>query len=425
MEPQPKTAAGDEALTEALDEPAPLGVDGPPPSIDELVALEDAAGLVELGAAYRAGTPHVERDAFKALECFEAASRLGDAEAEYLVGVAYFEGLGIAEDTAEGAKRLRSAAQRGSLRAKVFVANLYEMGVHYAHDAEKADVWYRNVARAAGLEADPESVDYEVAMAELGCVRHCLALVADESLPKKDRAFYLKKAKAMGYRRRLQEAKKEKTAALEPVAEASAGAAPSAADAAAAPEARAEAEPAGEPTQGAATPDEAEGAKETEAAGEPAQEREELGAQWTLGRGLLAFGVASFFAAAAAAAGWLAMEGSRALAEAGRPLPGVGARHWAVLGATLFALGVLPASAAYRPKVVGVGAVAGGLAAAGAFYLWDAQPLLWDRVVQTAAGGLVGFLVVVLFLGLLGGTRWRAQKKREEGAAARPTRRGA
>ncbi|HJL20065.1 MAG TPA: hypothetical protein RMH99_30650, partial [Sandaracinaceae bacterium LLY-WYZ-13_1] len=208
MDPQPQPD-DPEALAEALDEEEPLGpgFDGPPPSIDELAANEDAHGLMVLGAAYRAGTPYVERDSFEALQCFEAASRLGDPEAGYLVGAAYFDGEGIGRDPAEGAKRLRAAAQRGSLRAKVYVANLYEMGVHYAHDPEKADVWYRNVARAAGIDADPESDEYELAMAELGCVRHCLTLVADEALPKKDRAVYLKKAKAMGYRHRLEAAK--------------------------------------------------------------------------------------------------------------------------------------------------------------------------------------------------------------------------
>ncbi|HJL17646.1 MAG TPA: hypothetical protein RMH99_18425, partial [Sandaracinaceae bacterium LLY-WYZ-13_1] len=159
--------------------------------------------------------------------------------------------------------------------------------------------------------------------------------------------------------------------------------------------------------------DEAPG-EEDEAADEKAPEEAEddelLGGQWTGGRGLAAFVVAAFFTAAAAGAGFLAIEGSRALASAGRALPWVGPHHWVVGVATLVALGVLPATAVYRPKVVAIGAVTGGLTAAGGWYLFDAQPLLWDRLAQASAGGLAGFLAILLILGVLGGTRWRRRR---------------
>src|SRR5688500_7921469 len=106
MQPQPKASEDDELAEVLAAESKPIvGFDAPPPSIDELVAEGKADALVELGAAYRIGTPHTSRDAFKALECFEAASRLGNAEAEYLVGVALMDGRGIGADQTEGAKR--------------------------------------------------------------------------------------------------------------------------------------------------------------------------------------------------------------------------------------------------------------------------------------------------------------------------------
>lgn len=370
-------------------EAAPV-FEGPPPSIDELVAEEDAERLLELGAAYRAGVSGVPRDAFKALECFEAASRLGSETAEYLVGVAYCDGKGVSADLAEGAKRLRSAAQRGSLRAKVYVANLYEMGVHYQADREKADVWYRNVARAGGIEAAIDSDEYDLRMAELGCVRSCLKLVADEALPAKDRAFYLKKAKTMGYHHRLASAKREPTPAELVAKELDAPEPPPKAEVAPAPkEASAEA------------PDEAE--EEDEA---PL-----LGAQWTWGMGTLAFLAATFFTAVSTGAGWLAMEGSRALSAADRPLPYLAGAHHAVLIATVVALGVLPATAVYRPRVVAIAAVVGAAAGVGAHYLWDVSRVVGDRLAQGVGGGLAAFLVVLFFLGVLGGTRARIPVK--------------
>ncbi len=375
-----------------------LGVDGPPPTIDELVAEGDPEKLLELGAAYRVGTPHVERDHFAALECFEAASRLGSADAEYLAGVAFMDGIGIASDLAEGAKRLRSAAQRGSTRAKVYVANLYEMGVYYQADREKADVWYRNVARAANIEAEPETHEHDVAMAELGCVRHCLKLVADDALPAKDRAFYLKKAKAMGYAHRLAMVKRESSTPPETKA--------------ADPEPSAEAAPEPKPDP---KPEPQQEAKQEPKPAEPEAEEDRaplLGAQWTWIPGLLALLAATFFVTAASAAGWLSMVGSRALAQVGRPLPYVNGAHEAVFWAVVLVLGVLPATTAYRARVVLIGALAGAAGGAGAYYAWEAQHLLWDRLAQTAAGGLGLFLLVLFFLGVLGGTRARVAKKR-------------
>lgn len=387
----------DEAVELSGGAPA-LGFDGPPPSIDELVAEGDPERLLELGAAYRVGTPFVDRDHHSALECFEAASRLGSADAEYLAGVAYMDGVGVKADLAEGAKRLRSAAQRGSTRAKVYVANLYEMGVYYQADREKADVWYRNVARSASVEAEPGTEEHDLHMAELGCVRHCLKLVADDALPAKDRAFYLKKAKAMGYHHRLSVAKHESST---PAELASPDPAPEATAAAEAPAAA----PAEEPKP------------ETKKEPAKAEEEEEdalLGAQWTWGPGLLAFAAASFFATAATLAGWLSMEGSRALAAAGRPLPYVGGMHEIVLAAVILLLGVLPATSAYRARVVAIGAVLGAAGAAGGHYLWDVTHLAWDRLAQTVGGGLGAFLLIVLFLGVLGGTRARVRAKKPE-----------
>ncbi|MCA9607206.1 MAG: sel1 repeat family protein [Myxococcales bacterium] len=394
--PQPKANPAEEALDELMVEGA-AGAEIPTLSIDELVANEDVQGLVELGAAYRIGAGSLQKDAFKAVECFEAASRLGSAEAEYFVGVAFMNGLGVGRDVATGATRLRSAAQRGSLRAKVYVANLYEMGVHYATDRDKADVWYRNVARAAEIEGEPTDHPYVMAMAELGCVRYCLELVSDEALPTKDRAFYLKKAKAMGYGHRLAQVKRDsavpEAAPAEPEAE------PEAPDAAS-PTEKAEETPAPEAKETAPEAEE----DEDEAPDAP------LASHWTFGPGLLAFLASSAFAVAAFYTGWLASEGSRALAAAGRALPGIGPHHDLVFGAILVVFGLLPAMASYRPKVVGIGALAGGAAAAGGWFLHPTQALLWSPAAQAGAFGLATAMVVLLFLGLLGGTRARVKR---------------
>lgn len=396
MQAQPKASSkegDDEDLSEVIAGKPAVGFDGPPPTIDELVAESKGDDLLELGAAYRVGTAHVARDAFKALECFEAASRLGNAEAEYLVGVSLMDGRGIAADQNEGAKRLRSAAQRGSLRAKIYVANMYETGVCYQADREKADVWYRNVARAANIEAAPDSPEHDAAMAELGCVRHCLKLVADDALPAKDRQFYLKKAKAMGYQHKLAASKRELV------------------DAASKP-----------PPPPVEQPRPPEPKVEEKPQPKPAEEPERdplLAEQWTWGPGMIAFVGALFASVAASGAGWLALEGSKALAAQGRPLPLVNGRHDFVFWAVVFALGVLPAASTYRARVFAVACAVGLAGGWGAFFLWNAMHLVKDRLAQGALGGLGAFLLTLLVLGLLGGTRAYVRKKEKRVARAK------
>jgi hypothetical protein len=408
---QPQPVPGEEELEAALEENLDIALGAEVRTIDELVAARDAEGLIELGAAYRAGAG-VERDLFTALECFEAASSLGSADAELLVGLAYFNGVGIGQDTAEGAKRIRSAAQRGSLRAKVYVANLYEMGVHYAYDREKADVWYRNVARSASLSGGPDDDTYVLGMAELGALRFCLQLVADEGLPVEDRAFYLKKAKSMGYRHRLAAAKTPAPVEEAPT-DASPGEAPLSSSASeSAPEARAEA---------AAPAPRPDPPPQPEPPAEALPRLLPIGSTWTLGRGLVAFLVALAFAAAATGVGVVAQEGAEHLP---RLLAALQGHPEVLLYATAGFLGLLPAAAVYRAQVVLASAVLGTLAGLGGFYLQHSggQALLGTTApVQGVAFAFAVALVLQLVLGLLGGTRFRVLAPTDR-AASRPRR---
>src|SRR5262249_16132544 len=104
----------------------------------------------------------------------------------------------VTQDLKEGATRLRSAAEKGSVPAKVYLGNLYELGIHYKADREKADVWYRNSARDARVTAEADSDEYNQALAELGCVRHGLALTEQGSLDEGEKERRLQRARAHG-----------------------------------------------------------------------------------------------------------------------------------------------------------------------------------------------------------------------------------
>jgi hypothetical protein len=103
--------------------------------------------------------------------------------------------------------RLRSAADKGSIPAKVYLGNLYELGIHYKADPEKADVWYRNAARGARVEAEAGSPEYAQELAELGCARYVLALVESgaTAADTEDGKRLLQRARAHGYGLRLKD----------------------------------------------------------------------------------------------------------------------------------------------------------------------------------------------------------------------------
>src|SRR5262245_9490103 len=171
-----------------------------PSTIESLVHAGDVEGLLELAKSYRAS-----RDLKACLACYEAAAGLGSADAEHAVGLFYLSGGLVAKDEKRAAALFRSAADKGHLPAKVYVANLYELGINYKQDKEKADVWYRNVARSAKIDHDPSSFEYALEMAELGCVRQCLAVLENAETTDEERVYFTSKAKAYGWREKGRE----------------------------------------------------------------------------------------------------------------------------------------------------------------------------------------------------------------------------
>src|SRR5262245_12581165 len=137
--------------------------------IDGLKARGDIDGLLELARAYRS-----QREMRRCFDAYSAAAELGSADAEYAVALFWMSGGVVEQDLKEGAMRLRAAAEKGNVAAKVYLGNLYELGVYYKADPEKADVWYRNAARAANVQSEPGSEEDSRELAELGCARDVL-----------------------------------------------------------------------------------------------------------------------------------------------------------------------------------------------------------------------------------------------------------
>ena len=391
--------------------------------LDALRARGDVPALLALAKAYRAGTAPTGRDLTRCLAAYRAAAELGSAEAEYAVALFTINGgTVVPQDLKEGTVRLRSAAEKGSVPAKVYLGNLYELGIHYKADPEKADVWYRNAARAAHIEAEPGSDDFHRALADLGCARHVLLLTRGPSLDDGEKQRLLARAKAHGYGLRVRE-----EAALEGDRATFIGALASAEGAPAAPTATPppvavdlgrERKDTSPETKQAKQKVEAKllppPPKPVDPAVKAAEERvarlkkrESAARNQRVAAALGAFGYALLFALAGVGAGYAATLGAAELATHGHPLPVLGNRTRLVFPMVLALVGVLPTWLVYRfgtvLKAVALGALVGGLG----WVAWGTGRYAYhgDRPLQSLLFGLSGFLAGLLVLGLLGGAK--------------------
>jgi hypothetical protein len=401
--PDPKPREQDEAEDEAaLDAASDLA---------SLKASADIVGLLALAKAYRSGAAPGGRDMKKCLETYEAAAELGSAEAEYAVALFHLSGGVVAQDLKLGATRLRSAAEKGSVPARVYLGNLYEQGIHYKADPEKADVWYRNAARVAKVEAEPGTEEHTRALAELGCVRYVLALVETGAVPDEEKTRLLARAKAHGYGLRVRDDKTdgERVTFTDALASAEdAAPAPQAAAAAPVPERqRANTLPASKAAREKKEAEARERAEDTgkhkkvapatKGGGPSARVREALGA----------FGYALLFVLAGLGAAYAATLGARELVAHGHALPLLEKKTHLVFPILLAAIGVLPAWLVYKLGTVLKAVALGGVAGAIGWVAWGTgtgmlHPL---RETQVIAFALAGFLSALLVLGFFGGTK--------------------
>ncbi|MBX3221031.1 MAG: sel1 repeat family protein [Labilithrix sp.] len=391
--PEPRPSA-DGPEEDAAEEGA---LDGDAHDLDSLRARADVPGLLALARAYRSGSAPGGRDMKRCFDAYRAAAELGSADAEYAVALFCMSGGVVPQDLKEGATHLRAAADKGSVPAKVYLGNLYELGIHYKADPEKADVWYRNAARSAGVDAEPGSYEYAKALAELGCARHALALSESSELSEDDKARLLQRAKAHGYGLRMKdEGAGDRPTFLDSLQKADDAAANGRGDAGRTERQRA-----------TTTPDTKSARAAADAQASAAGAEGKTGGPSRASLGLGAFGYALLFAAAGVGAAYAATLGARELVARGTTLPGLGAEADRVFPIVLALVGVLPTWLVYRLGTVLKALVIAGLFGAVGWVAWGTgqAALHAERPVQAIAFGLAGFLAALLALGLTGGTK--------------------
>jgi len=83
-------------------------------------------------------------------------AKLGDADAQFHLGVMYLEGWGVAKDAVEAVSWWRKAAEQGNAVAQFNLGNMYDNGEGIPKDAVEAVSWWRKAAEQGDARAHLE-----------------------------------------------------------------------------------------------------------------------------------------------------------------------------------------------------------------------------------------------------------------------------
>lgn len=84
---------------------------------------------------------------------FYEAAKAGDANAQYELGLMYFNGNAVPRDTKQGVYWLRRAAQQNHVPSQLFLADRYARGIDVDNSYTEAAGWYGRAARLGNPEA--------------------------------------------------------------------------------------------------------------------------------------------------------------------------------------------------------------------------------------------------------------------------------
>jgi TPR repeat protein len=101
----------------------------------------DARAQAMLGIMYFEGWGVPEDDA-EAVKWYSRAAEQGHILAELKLGVMYRQGVGVSQDFAKAAKLFRTAAEQGHATAQLFLGVMYVLGQGVAQDHVQAHMWW-------------------------------------------------------------------------------------------------------------------------------------------------------------------------------------------------------------------------------------------------------------------------------------------
>ena len=115
--------------------------------------LGDAEAQLELAKRYEKGIGGVNKDYDESAKWYRKAAKQGNAEAQFRVGIMFYNGEGVNADPREAVKWYRKAAEQGNAEAQYELALCYYNGNGVTKDLSKALNWYRKAAEQGHAEA--------------------------------------------------------------------------------------------------------------------------------------------------------------------------------------------------------------------------------------------------------------------------------
>ena len=113
---------------------------------------KDKDAQYSLGLCYYQGDG-VQQDFAEAFKWFKKAAENEDKEAQHSLGLCYYRGNGVQQDFAEAFKWFKKAAERGHVEAQFYLGDCYAKGQGVEQNQEKAKYWYEKSAWQGNTEA--------------------------------------------------------------------------------------------------------------------------------------------------------------------------------------------------------------------------------------------------------------------------------
>lgn len=104
------------------------------------VNKNDAQAMLTLGWRYEYGID-MEKDEYKAFECYQKSAKIGNPEGMYQVGYCYYLGIGVEVDKCKAFKHYLKSAEAGYSMGIWKTAFCYYYGIGTEKNENKYDNW--------------------------------------------------------------------------------------------------------------------------------------------------------------------------------------------------------------------------------------------------------------------------------------------
>ena len=102
--------------------------------------------LLRLGDCFYKGLGAIRRDYDSAVFFYEQAAKLGNVDAQIIVGNCYANGQGVKKDEKKAFKWISQAAEKGSAEAQNYLGEFFSKGIGVTINKKEAEKWYKKAA---------------------------------------------------------------------------------------------------------------------------------------------------------------------------------------------------------------------------------------------------------------------------------------